>query len=84
VFGKGVLRVIIISERAEFILGWRKLHNEEPFNLYFRKYNYNDKLKEDNMGRTCSTHEEKRISFPYGNFVGKPRRKRLLERHTRR
>jgi hypothetical protein len=37
--------------------GWRKLHNEELHNLYFfAKYNYNDQVKEGEMGRACK-HE---------------------------
>jgi hypothetical protein len=35
--------------------------------VLFAKYNYNNQVKEDEMGRACSTHGE--------NFIGKARRK---------
>jgi hypothetical protein len=39
----------------------------------FDKYNWNDKVKKDEMSRACSTHEEKRhIGIYY--FGGKARR----------
>jgi hypothetical protein len=48
-----VLRRIFGSKRNEVIGGWRKLHNEELHDLY----NWNDQVKEDEMGRARSTHE---------------------------
>jgi hypothetical protein len=36
----------------------------------FVKYNQNDKVKEDEMGRVCSTNEEKRNA--YRILMGKP------------
>jgi hypothetical protein len=36
------------------IEGWRKLHNEEF--LLFAKYNCSDPVKEDRIGRACSTY----------------------------
>jgi hypothetical protein len=40
--------------------GWRKLHNEEPYNLYFfAKYNWNDQVKEGEMDSTCSMQGER-------------------------
>jgi hypothetical protein len=48
-----VLRRIFGPKRDEIMVGWRKLHNEELRNLY-------DQVKEDEMGRACSTHEDKR------------------------
>jgi hypothetical protein len=36
----------------------------------------NDQVKEDEIGRTCSTHGENMKA--YGILVGKPERKRLL------
>jgi hypothetical protein len=37
---------------------WRKLHNEELHNLY--SSTNNDQVKEDEIGRACSTDVEKR------------------------
>jgi hypothetical protein len=35
---------------------WRKLHNEEDHNfVLLAKYNKNDQVKENEMGRPCST-----------------------------
>jgi hypothetical protein len=34
----------------------RKLHNEELQNLLFSEYNENDQVKEEEMGRACSTN----------------------------
>jgi hypothetical protein len=55
---------------------WRKLHNEKL--LLFAKYNRNDQAKDDEMGRACSTHREKRNA--YRILMGKPEGKRLLGR----
>jgi hypothetical protein len=56
VFENRVLRRIFGSKRNEVTGGWRKLHNEEFHNLYSSPstYNYNDQVKEDEMGRACS------------------------------
>jgi hypothetical protein len=35
--------------------GWRKLHTEDLHNLYSQS-NHDDKMKGDEMDRTCSTH----------------------------
>jgi hypothetical protein len=45
VFENRVLRRIFGPKRDEVTGGWRKLHNEEK-----------DQVKEDEMGRACSTH----------------------------
>jgi hypothetical protein len=45
--------------------------------MYFAKYNYHDHVKENEMGRECSTYEEKRNV--YRILVGKPERKRPLD-----
>jgi hypothetical protein len=45
-----MLRRIFGLKRDEVTGGWRKLHNEE----LFAKYNYNDRVKEDEMGRAYS------------------------------
>jgi hypothetical protein len=42
------------------------------------KYNYNDQVNEDEMGRACSTNGDKRNA--YRIWVGKPEGKRLLGR----
>jgi hypothetical protein len=51
--------------------GWRKLYDEELHMLYsFTKYNYNDQVKEDEMGRVYNTHKKKRniyIGFCWGS-----------------
>jgi hypothetical protein len=57
------------------------LHTEELYNLYsfaIPVYNWNDKIKEDVIGKTCSTHGEKRNA--YSVLVGKSEGKRLLGR----
>jgi hypothetical protein len=58
VYGNRVLRRIFGQKRDEATGDWRKLHNEELNNLYsFAKYSYNDRVKEDEMGRACRTNE---------------------------
>jgi hypothetical protein len=44
-------------KRDEVTGGWRKVHNEELHNLYSSAsiITYNDQVKEDEMGRACST-----------------------------
>jgi hypothetical protein len=42
----------------------------------------NDQAKDDDIGRACSTHREKRNA--YKDFVGKPEGKRPLGRPKRR
>jgi hypothetical protein len=56
VFENRVLRRIFGPKRDEVTGGWRKLHNENLHKLFFAKYNYNDQVKEDEMGRACSTN----------------------------
>jgi hypothetical protein len=46
------------------------------------KHNLNDQVKEDEMGRACSTNEAK--SNAYSILVGKPEGKRSLGRPRRR
>jgi hypothetical protein len=43
----------------------------------FAKYNQNYQVKEDEMGKACSTNGEKRNA--YSVLVGKPEEKRPLE-----
>jgi hypothetical protein len=52
VFENRVLRRILRPKRDEVTGGWRKLHNDCTLVL-FAKYNYNDQVKEDVMGRAC-------------------------------
>jgi hypothetical protein len=41
--------------------------------VLFAKYNYNTQVKEDEMGRVCSTNEENRNAYKI--FIGKAERK---------
>jgi hypothetical protein len=50
VFENRVLRSIFGPKRDEVTGDWRKLHNEELHRLY--------QVKEDEMGRACSTNGE--------------------------
>jgi hypothetical protein len=50
--------------------------------LLFTKYNYDDQVKEDEMGRACSTNGEKRNACRIS--VGKPEGKSPLRRPKRR
>jgi hypothetical protein len=68
-------------KRDEVTGGWRKLHIEELHNLYFSP-SYNEQVKEDEMGRACSTHGEKRNA--YRILVGKPEEKRPIGRSRHR
>jgi hypothetical protein len=77
-----VPRIIFGLKREEIIMGWRKLYNEELNNLY-NLPNIIRMIKSNNlMGRTCSTHGEKRN--PYRVLVEKPEGKRPLGRHRHR
>jgi hypothetical protein len=53
-----------------------------PNRLLLAKSNYNDQVKEDEMGRECSTNGEKRNA--YRILVGKPEGKRPLGTSRRR
>jgi hypothetical protein len=79
VFENRVLRRIFGPRRDEVTGGWRKLHNEELHDLY---YSPSIIMKEDEMGRVCSTNGAKRNA--YGLLVGKPEGKRPLRRPKRR
>jgi hypothetical protein len=50
--------------------------------LLFTKYNWNNQVEEDEMGRPCNTNGEKRSA--YRLLVGKPEGKRPLGRPRRR
>jgi hypothetical protein len=44
--------------------GWRKLHNEELHNLYSSPIIIRmNQVKEDEMGRACSTNGKKRNAY---------------------
>jgi hypothetical protein len=75
-FENMMLRRISGPKRDEVMGGWRKLHTEELHNLY------SDQVKEDEMGRTCSTNGAKRNA--YRILVGKPEGKKSLGRSRRR
>jgi hypothetical protein len=52
-----VLRRIFGLKRDEVTGGWRKLHNEELHNLYSSSSIIRMiQVKEDKMGRSCSTY----------------------------
>jgi hypothetical protein len=51
-----VLRIFGLK-RDEVTGEWRKLHNEELHNLYSSPSIISDQVKEDEMGRACSTNE---------------------------
>jgi hypothetical protein len=79
VFENRVLRRIFRPKRDKVTGDWRKLHNEELYNLVLlAKRKQNDQVKEDEMGRACSTNGEKRD--PYRILVGKPEEKGALRR----
>jgi hypothetical protein len=51
-----------------------------PLNMAFRylgiaKYNYNNQVKEDRLGRACSNHARREINV---EFCGKARRKETI------
>jgi hypothetical protein len=50
--------------------------------VLFSKYNQNDQVKEDEMGRACSTNGEKRNAYKI--LVGNPEGKRPPGRPRRR
>jgi hypothetical protein len=61
----------------------RKSYNEELYGPYFFiRYYGDDNIKDDEMGRTCSTKREK--GNAYKVFVGKSERNRLLGRPRHR
>jgi hypothetical protein len=58
VFQKRALRRMFGPTKDKVTGDWRKLHNEEL--VLFAKYNYNDQVKEGEMGRASSTNGGKR------------------------
>jgi hypothetical protein len=56
VFEKWVLRRIFGLRRDEVTGGQKRLHDEELDDLVLlSKYNWNDQVKEDDVGRACTT-----------------------------
>jgi hypothetical protein len=55
VFDNRVLMRISGPKRDEATKGWTKLHNDEVHNLCSSP-NYNDEVKEDEMGRASSNN----------------------------
>jgi hypothetical protein len=51
VFENRVLRRIFAPKREDMAGGWRKLHNEELYNLHTSPNIGGDQIKEDEMGR---------------------------------
>jgi hypothetical protein len=53
------MNVVLRPKRGEMTGAWRKLHNEELSNLiFFAKYHWSDRVRENEMGRACSAHGE--------------------------
>ena len=71
-FENRVLRRIFGPKRDEVTGEWRKLHNEEPNDLYCS----GDKIEKNEMGGACSTYGEKRGT--YRVLVRRPDGKRPL------
>jgi hypothetical protein len=51
-----VLRRIFGPKWEEVAGDWRRLHNEELHKLYTSLSDWSGKIKEDEMGGTCSTY----------------------------
>jgi hypothetical protein len=83
VFGNRVLRRIFGPKRDGVTGGWRKLHNEEPHNLYSSPRIIRI-IKSRSMswaGHVARMGEKRNV---YRLLVGKPEGKRLLGRPRRR
>jgi hypothetical protein len=81
VFENRVLRWIFGPKRDEVTGGWRRLHNEELHNLYSSP-SIIRMIKENEMGRACSTNGTKKNA--YSILGGMPEGKRPLGRPRRR
>jgi hypothetical protein len=46
----------ISTQEEEVTRGWRKSHYPELRNFVHQKYDKSNQFKEDQMGKTCSTH----------------------------
>jgi hypothetical protein len=80
-FENRLLRRILEPKKDEVAGGCRKLHNLELRDLYSlpRMIKY-DQVKEDEMGKACSTNGERRNV--YRLLVGKTERKKPLVKPT--
>jgi hypothetical protein len=59
-----VMRRIFGQKRDEVTGDWRKLHNEELYNLYSsQNCNQSNQFKEDEMGRACNTNGGMHIGY---------------------
>ena len=77
-----MLRRIFGSKRDEVTGEGRRLHKKELHALYSSKFYTGDQIKKNEMGRACSTHEERRDA--YRVLVGKPNGRRPFGRTWRR
>jgi hypothetical protein len=75
-----MLRRIIGIKRYEITGDWRKLHNEENYNLYSLSNIISDHVRDYEMGRECGTHGEKNNAYIV--LVGKPGRRKETIRNT--
>jgi hypothetical protein len=66
VFENRVQRRIFAQMREEMTGGRSKLCNEDHQNLYFTKYNQNDEVKEDEIGRAYSLNGVRRNTYVIG------------------
>jgi hypothetical protein len=82
-FENRVLRRIFGPKKHEVTGGWRKLHNEELYNLYFSP-NIIRMIKSRRMKWTGHVARMGAKLNAYRILVGKPGGKRLLGRPTRR
>jgi hypothetical protein len=85
VFEKKVLRRMFGLKRDEVIGGWRQFHDKElhyfyPLTGIIKTY----KVKEDETGRSCSTHWEKKNAYrisvekPVGKIPPRKNRGRII------
>jgi hypothetical protein len=65
IFEKRVLRKIFGPKRDDIVGGWRKLYNEELRNLYSSSNIIRMIIKEDEMSRVSSKHEENRNVYRF-------------------
>jgi hypothetical protein len=63
VFENMVLRIMFGHKRDEVTGEWRKLHNEELNCLYSTQYCSGDQIKQNEIGKACSTYggEERHV-----------------------
>ena len=81
VFENMVLRRIFRPKRNEATGQWRRLHNEEPYDLYSSPNIIRVIKSRKQVGRACSTYWERRGAHRV--VVGKPGGRRLLRKPRR-